>query len=160
LATSARREEGKANEQRGGGRALCQVWFLQPTNNCLNKSRQPRHTIHSTPSHHNQTAIMSEAENKPKDVSADAPKTEETKTVTEQATETAAAAASAVKDNVFSMFGGGPKKEKADEQDDAANDRSGSSKATAAKATEEVTPPAPPGEHYTNADTNTAGGRG
>jgi hypothetical protein len=129
-----------------GDRALCQVWFsLQPTNNCLNKSRQPRHTIYTTPSHHNQTFIMSEAENKPKDVVADAPKTEETKTVTEQATETAAAAASAVKDNVFSMFGGGPKKEKTEETDDAANDRSGSSKANAAKATEEVIRHAPPG---------------
>ncbi|CAD0081983.1 unnamed protein product, partial [Aureobasidium vineae] len=80
---------------------------------------------------------MSEAENKPKDVVADAPKTDETKTVTEQATETAAAAASAVKDNVFSMFGGGPKKEKADEKDEGADEPSGSSKATAAKTADE-----------------------
>ncbi|KAG9878497.1 hypothetical protein KCV05_g21422, partial [Aureobasidium melanogenum] len=80
---------------------------------------------------------MSEAENKPQDVAADAPKTDETKTVTEQATETAAAAASAVKDNVFSMFGGGPKKEKAEEKDEGADEPSGSSKATAAKAADD-----------------------
>jgi Ran-binding protein 1 len=43
-------------------------------------------------------------------------------------TEKAGAATSAVKDNVFSMFGGGPKKEKKDE-DEEVNDRSGSSKA-------------------------------
>lgn len=84
-------------------------------------------------------AIMSEAENKPKDVAAtDAPKTEETKTVTEQATEAAAATASAVKDNVFSMFGGGPKKEKAEEKDEGADEPSGSSKAAVAKTGDEV----------------------
>lgn len=81
---------------------------------------------------------MSEAENKPQDVAADAPKSDETKTVTEQATETAAAAASAVKDNVFSMFGGGPKKEKVEEKDEGADEPSGSSKATAAKAADDV----------------------
>lgn len=102
---------------------------------------------------------MSEAENKPKDVAADAPKTDETKTVTEQATETAAAAASAVKDNVFSMFGGGPKKEKADEKDEGANEPSGSSKATAAKTADEVIPHVPL-KYHTNADTSTTGGRG
>ncbi|KXS97454.1 hypothetical protein AC578_7376 [Pseudocercospora eumusae] len=48
----------------------------------------------------------------------------EDKTTTEKAAETA----SAVKDNVFSMFGGGAKKEKK-EEDDEENDRSGSSKA-------------------------------
>lgn len=40
----------------------------------------------------------------------------------------ASAATSAVKDNVFSMFGGGPKKEKKEEEDDV-NEPSGSSKA-------------------------------
>lgn len=50
-------------------------------------------------------------------------KPEDSKTVTEKASETA----SAMKENVFSMFGGGPKKEtKADDED---NDRSGSAKA-------------------------------
>lgn len=78
---------------------------------------------------------MSETENKP---AAEAPKAEETKTVTEQATEAATATASAVKDNVFSMFGGGPKKEKAEEKDEGADEPSGSSKATAAKAADDV----------------------
>ena len=50
--------------------------------------------------------------------------TEENKTVGEKATETA----SAVKENVFSMFGGGPKKESKQEEDED-NDRSGSAKA-------------------------------
>lgn len=64
------------------------------------------------------------------DAAADPKPTEEVKpteekTVTEQATE----AATAVKDNVFSMFGGGPKKEKKEETDEGANEPSGSSKA-------------------------------
>lgn len=50
--------------------------------------------------------------------------TEENKSVGEKATETA----SAVKENVFSMFGGGPKKESKQEEDED-NDRSGSAKA-------------------------------
>lgn len=55
----------------------------------------------------------------------------ETKTYTEQATD----AASAVKDNVFSMFGGGAKKDAPSKPaDDEENDRSGSSKAQADKA--------------------------
>lgn len=49
-------------------------------------------------------------------------------TITEKAT----AATTAVKDNVFSMFGGGPKKDKV-EDEGAENDRSGSAKAMAAK---------------------------
>lgn len=53
----------------------------------------------------------------------------EEKTVTEQATDAASSAATAVKDNVFSMFGGGPKKEKKEETDEGANEPSGSSKA-------------------------------
>jgi len=62
---------------------------------------------------------MADAETK----KVEAPAAEE-KTVTEKATETAAA----VKDNVFSMFGGaGAKKEKKEEDED--NDRSGSAKA-------------------------------
>ncbi|KAF2763745.1 ran-specific GTPase-activating protein 1 [Teratosphaeria nubilosa] len=66
------------------------------------------------------------------DKKADAPtSTGEEKTVTEKATETA----SAVKDNVFSMFGGGAKKEtKIDDAADDDNDRSGSAKAQADKA--------------------------
>lgn len=57
------------------------------------------------------------------DKKVDATKPEE-KTVTEKAADTA----TAVKENVFSMFGGGPKKEtKADADEE--NDRSGSSKA-------------------------------
>jgi Ran-binding protein 1 len=79
---------------------------------------------------------MSEADNKPTEVT---PKTDETpKTVTEQATEAAAATASAVKDNVFSMFGGGPKKEKAEEKDEGADEPSGSSKAAVAKPADDV----------------------
>lgn len=46
--------------------------------------------------------------------------------------EKATAATTAVKDNVFSMFGGGPKKDKV-EEDEGENDRSGSAKAIAAK---------------------------
>lgn len=52
------------------------------------------------------------------------------KSAAEQVTEKATAAGSAVKDNVFSMFGGGPKKEKKEEE--AMDEPSGSSKAKAA----------------------------
>jgi len=48
-------------------------------------------------------------------------------TVTEKVTEAATTATSAVKDNVFSMFGGGPKKEKKEEVDDV-DEPSGASK--------------------------------
>jgi len=55
--------------------------------------------------------------------------------------EKASAATSAVKDNVFSMFGGGPKKEKKKEEEDV-DEPSGSSKAMATKegAEEEKVP--------------------
>jgi len=52
-------------------------------------------------------------------------------TVTETVTNAASAATTAVKDNVFSMFGGGPKKEKKEEEEDATAEPSGSSKAKA-----------------------------
>ncbi|CAI6332767.1 unnamed protein product [Periconia digitata] len=52
----------------------------------------------------------------------------EDKTVTEKATEAAASATTAVKDNVFSMFGGGPKKEKKEEADEGADEPSGATK--------------------------------
>lgn len=58
-------------------------------------------------------------------------KSEEEKPAT-TITEKAAAASTAVKDNVFSMFGGGPKKDKVAEEE-GENDRSGSAKAIAAK---------------------------
>lgn len=45
----------------------------------------------------------------------------------ESVTDKASNAASAVKENVFSMFGGGPKKEKKEEEDDV-DEPSGSSK--------------------------------
>jgi Ran-binding protein 1 len=51
--------------------------------------------------------------------------------------EKASAATSAVKDNVFSMFGGGPKKEKKKEEEDV-DEPSGSSKAMATKEGAEV----------------------
>ena len=54
--------------------------------------------------------------------------TEGNKSTTEAATDKASGAASAVKDNVFSMFGGGPKREKREEADDV-DEPSGSSKA-------------------------------
>lgn len=50
--------------------------------------------------------------------------------VTETVTNAAATATSAVKDNMFSMFGGGPKKEKREEADDA-DEPSGASKGKA-----------------------------
>ena len=53
---------------------------------------------------------------------------EGSKPATEAVTGTVDSAASAVKDNVFSMFGGGPKREKREEPDDV-NEPSGSSKA-------------------------------
>ncbi|KAF2817215.1 uncharacterized protein BDZ99DRAFT_456971 [Mytilinidion resinicola] len=51
--------------------------------------------------------------------------------------DTATNAATAVKDNVFAMFGGGPKKEKREEVDDV-DEPSGSSKAKAAEQEDEV----------------------
>lgn len=54
-----------------------------------------------------------------------------------QAANTASQAASAVKENVFSMFGGGPKKEKKAEEDDV-DEPSGSSKAKKAADDEDV----------------------
>lgn len=105
---------------------------------------------------------MSDAENK---TAAEAPKTEEPKTVTEQATDAAtatasaaASTASAVKDNVFSMFGGGPKKEKAEEKDEGADEPSGSSKATAAKTGDDVRHCTCVCPQHTCADITTAGG--
>lgn len=75
---------------------------------------------------------MADEEQKP--TSTTSPETASTdKTVTEKATETA----SAVKDNVFSMFGGGAKKEAKKDDDTTTaddNDRSGSAKAQADKA--------------------------
>ena len=50
-----------------------------------------------------------------------------TSTVTETVANAASTATSAVKDNVFSMFGGGPKKEKKEEENDE-NEPSGASK--------------------------------
>lgn len=70
---------------------------------------------------------MADEETKKVDAAAPADKT-----TTEKAAETA----SAVKDNVFSMFGGGAKKEKK-EDDDEENDRSGSAKALKDAAKEE-----------------------
>ncbi|PNS17639.1 hypothetical protein CAC42_3034 [Sphaceloma murrayae] len=58
--------------------------------------------------------------------------TADTKTVTDKA----AGAASAVKENVFSMFGGGPKKEKKEAEDDV-DEPSGSSKAKKAAEDED-----------------------
>lgn len=55
---------------------------------------------------------------------------DENKPITEKASD----AATAVKDNVFSMFGGGAKKETKTEDADEENDRSGSAKAQADKA--------------------------
>lgn len=55
-------------------------------------------------------------------------------TVTETVANAASTATTAVKDNVFSMFGGGPKKEKKEEVDDA-DEPSGASKPKAAVST-------------------------
>lgn len=75
---------------------------------------------------------MADSETKPDPTTSEA-KTEETTTTSDEKpatmTETAANAASAVKDNVFSMFGGGAKKETKADDPDEENDRSGSSKA-------------------------------
>lgn len=51
-------------------------------------------------------------------------------------TEMATNATTAVKDNVFSMFGGGPKKEKKEETDEGADEPSGSSKKQAVEGEE------------------------
>ncbi|KAK5731409.1 Ran GTPase binding protein Sbp1 [Elasticomyces elasticus] len=78
---------------------------------------------------------MADEDTKPDTTSTTSPSTSTTadKPVMEKATETA----TAVKDNVFSMFGGGAKKETKAEDPDAENDRSGSAKAQAAKASAE-----------------------
>jgi len=73
---------------------------------------------------------MAEEDTKP-ETAATSTTTGDEKTVSEKATE----AASAVKDNVFSMFGGGAKKDtKPSTTADEENDRSGSAKAQAEKA--------------------------
>ncbi|WPG99797.1 Ran-specific GTPase-activating protein [Acrodontium crateriforme] len=72
-------------------------------------------------------------ETKAEEPKVEEPKAEEPKTVTETAAETA----SAVKENVFSMFGGGAKKEKTAD-DNEENDRSGSAKAQKDKADAEA----------------------
>ncbi|EMC98197.1 hypothetical protein BAUCODRAFT_32195 [Baudoinia panamericana UAMH 10762] len=71
---------------------------------------------------------MADSESK-HDTSTSFAKTDD-KPLTEKAAETA----SAVKDNVFSMFGGGAKKEAKRDDEDEDNDRSGSAKAQAEKA--------------------------
>jgi len=77
---------------------------------------------------------MADAEKKVEETPSTSTTTEEKpKTVTEQASD----AASAVKDNVFSMFGGGSKATKKDEPEDEDNDRSGSAKAQKDKAAAE-----------------------
>lgn len=61
----------------------------------------------------------------------DAPKSTEDKpasSATETVTSAASATATAVKDNVFSMFGGGPKKEKKEDEADDTNEPSGATK--------------------------------
>ena len=55
--------------------------------------------------------------------------TDQVKSAADGASEATGAASSAVKDNVFAMFGGGPRKEKKETQDDEADEPSGSSKA-------------------------------
>ncbi|KAF2156583.1 putative Ran-specific GTPase-activating protein 1 [Myriangium duriaei CBS 260.36] len=60
---------------------------------------------------------------------------------------TAADAASAVKENVFSMFGGGPKKEKKEEKDDV-DEPSGSSKKQAAEDDDEKAPEEESDAHF------------
>jgi Ran-binding protein 1 len=77
---------------------------------------------------------MADAEKKVEETPSTSTTTEEKpKTMTEQAADTA----SAVKDNVFSMFGGGSKATKKDEPEDEDNDRSGSAKAQKDKAAAE-----------------------
>ncbi len=81
---------------------------------------------------HKRTAIMADEETKIP--STDGASEQQSKPITQSASETA----SAVKDNVFSMFGGGSKTT-AKKEDDAEedNDRSGSSKAQKDKAAAE-----------------------
>jgi len=73
------------------------------------------------------------------------PKAAEEKPATSTITDMASNATTAVKDNVFAMFGGGPKKEKKEEVDDV-DEPSGSSKAKAAE--EEEPENAEPDVHF------------
>jgi len=69
------------------------------------------------------------------EVTEETPKPAEEKTVAATVTDTVSTATTAVKDNVFAMFGGGPKKEKKEEVDDV-DEPSGSSKAKVAEEDE------------------------
>jgi hypothetical protein len=116
------------------------------------KHKRNTHLTHPPPYYSPPTTVcssfikMAEADSKPLSLTQDTPATEP-KVATEATkveaadgasdakdteskpiTEKAGAAASAMKDNVFSMFGGGPKKEKKEEED-AVDEPSGSSKA-------------------------------
>jgi Ran-binding protein 1 len=76
------------------------------------------------------TLVKDETAKVTTDIAANKPATTETKDdkpITEKATEAAVSAATAVKDNVFSMFGGGPAKVKKEEVDDV-NEPSGATK--------------------------------
>ena len=73
------------------------------------------------------TLVKDETAKVTTDVTDSKPSATEDKPVTEKVTDAAASATTAVKDNVFSMFGGGPKKEKKEEEDDA-NEPSGATK--------------------------------
>ena len=83
-------------------------------------------TLSNTKSHSRLSANMADS-TKPETSVSDATKPTQNDGVADQA----ANAASAVKENVFSMFGGGPKKEKKEEKDDE-DEPSGSSKKQAA----------------------------
>ncbi|KAF2658613.1 hypothetical protein K491DRAFT_689919 [Lophiostoma macrostomum CBS 122681] len=75
------------------------------------------------------TLVQDQTDLVTKGTSEETPK-EETKAAP-SVTETVTSTATAVKDNVFSMFGGGPKKEKKEEEDDV-NEPSGATKKPAA----------------------------
>lgn len=79
------------------------------------------------------TLVKDETEKVTTGVTEESKPTEEkpASTVTETVSNAASTATSAVKDNVFSMFGGGPKKEKKEEADDV-NEPSGATKKPAA----------------------------
>ncbi|KAF4551151.1 RanBP1 domain-containing protein 1 [Elsinoe fawcettii] len=79
---------------------------------------------------------MADATKDPKTETTSSDGTADTKGVTDKA----AGAASAVKENVFSMFGGGPKKEPKKEEDDV-NEPSGSSKKKAGEEDEDEKAP-------------------
>ena len=86
---------------------------------------KPEHLPAYSP-HPNRQAAMTDSETKPS--ALDGAADDKPKTVTESAADTA----SAVKDNVFSMFGGGSKPAaKKEDNDEEENDRSGSAKAQA-----------------------------